>query len=93
MESGLANESVAREQVSRAFHLVVQVAKEKMGRRVIREITELEPVLEGTQQRASTLFAYDPSREAFTITGRPSRRLQDALARHGVNLDDYPQHR
>lgn len=92
MESGLT-EAVAREQVSRAFHLVVHVSKEKMGRRVIREITELEPVLEGTQQRASTLFAYDPARDAFTVTGRLSRRLQDALARYGVNLDDQPQYR
>lgn len=92
MESGLA-ENVAREQVSRAFHIVVQVAKEKMGRRVIREITELEPVLEGSQQRATTLFTYDASREAFITTGRPSRRLLEALARYGVNLDEQPQYR
>lgn len=88
MESGIP-EPVAREQVSRAFHLVVQVSREKMGRRVIREITELEPVLEGTQQRSSTLFAYDSARDAFTTVGRPSRRLLEALARYGVNLDEY----
>jgi len=92
MEAGLS-EQVARDQVSRAFHLVVQVAKEKMGRRVIREITELEPVLEGSQQRATTLFAYDPARESFVTTGRPSRRLIEALARYGVNLDEYHQYR
>jgi pilus assembly protein CpaF len=88
MESGLT-EHVAREQVSRAFHLVVQVTKERMGRRVIREITELEPVLEGNQQRSTTLFSYDPNREAFLTTGRPSRRLAEAMARYGVNLEDH----
>jgi hypothetical protein len=88
MESGVT-EQVAREQVSRAFHLVVQVGKEKMGRRVIREITELEPVLEGAQQRSSTIFAYDSSRESFVTVGRPSRRLAEAMARYGVNFDDY----
>jgi pilus assembly protein CpaF len=88
MESGVT-EAVAREQVSRAFHLVVQVTKEKMGRRVVREITELEPVLEGTQQRSTTLFAFDPSRETFVTVGRPSRRLVEAMARYGVNFDDY----
>lgn len=88
MESGVT-EQVAREQVSRAFHLVVQVGKEKMGRRVIREITELEPVLEGAQQRSSTIFSYDSSRESFVTVGRPSRRLAEAMARYGVNFDDY----
>lgn len=89
MESGVT-EAVAREQVSRAFHLVVQVSREKMGRRVVREITELEPVLEGSQQRSTTLFSYDPSREQFVTVGRPSRRLAEAVARYGVNLEDYP---
>lgn len=87
MESGVT-EAVAREQVSRAFHLVVQVSKEKMGRRVIREITELEPVLEGSQQRSTTLFSFDPAREAFVTVGRPSRRLIEAMARYGVNFED-----
>jgi pilus assembly protein CpaF len=88
MESGVT-EQVAREQVSRAFHLVIQVTKEKMGRRVIREITELEPVLEGTQQRSSTLFSYDSTRETFNTVGRPSRRIIESLARYGVNYEDY----
>jgi pilus assembly protein CpaF len=87
MESGLP-EQPAREQVSRAFHLVVQVSKEKMGRRVIREITELEPVLEGNQQRSTTLWAYDPALETFRAVSRPTRRLTEALARYGVNFDD-----
>lgn len=87
MESGLS-EDVAREQVSRAFHLVVQISKEKMGRRVIREITELEPVLEGNQQRSIKLYSYDPETEGYQQTSRPSRRLVDSLARYGVNYDD-----
>lgn len=87
MESGLP-EQVARDQVSRAFHLVVQVSKEKMGRRVVKEITELEPVLEGTQQRSVTLWQYDSETESFQAVSRPTRRLTEALARYGVNFDD-----
>ena len=89
MESGLP-EDVAREQVSRAFHLVVQVGRERFGRRVIREITELEPVLEGTQQRATELYKYDTATEGFYQESRPSRRLLESLARYGVNYDDIP---
>lgn len=85
MESGL-DEVVARDQVARAFHLVVHVSRERMGKRVIREITELEPVLEGSQQRYNPLFVYDPERETFAQVGHPTRHLQMALARHGVNL-------
>jgi pilus assembly protein CpaF len=87
MEAGLP-ETVARDMISRAFHIVIQVTREKMGRRVIREITELEPVLEGTQQRTIPLFQFDPASEAFYKVGRPSRRVTDALARYGVNYDD-----
>jgi pilus assembly protein CpaF len=90
MESGLT-EGVAREQVSRAFHLVVQLGREKMGRRVIRSITELEPVVEGTQQRYSVLYEFDTKTESFRATGtRPSRHLLEALARYGVNYDEVP---
>lgn len=87
MESGLP-ETVSRDMVSRAFHIVIQVTKEKMGRRVIREITELEPVLEGTQQRVIPLFQFDSTTETFKKVGRPSRRVTEALARYGVNFDD-----
>jgi len=89
MESGLA-EDVAREQVAQAFHLVVQVGRERMGRRVIREITQLEPVLEGNQQRWIPLYRYDSSTDSFGQVSRPSRRLIEALARYGVNYDDVP---
>jgi pilus assembly protein CpaF len=88
MESGLT-ENVAREQVSRAFHLVIQVGRERMGRRVVREILEVETgVVEGTNQRVNELFRYDQETESFIKVGRPSHRLVEALARYGVNYDD-----
>lgn len=89
MEAGLT-EDVARDQVARAFHIVVQITKERMGRRVIREITELEPVLEGSQQRANTLYVYDAASEGFYQASRPTRRLLEALGRYGVNYDEVP---
>ncbi len=85
MESGLTEE-VAREQVAQAFHLVVQISKVRMGRRVITEITELEPVREGTEQRRNTLFAYDHETASFRTISRPTKRLVDDWARYGVNL-------
>lgn len=87
MESGLT-EFVARDQVSRAFHLVIQVSKAKMGRRIISEITELEPVLEGSQQRSVTLWRFNSDTEEFEFGSRPTRRLTEALGRYGVNFDD-----
>ena len=87
MESGIS-EAVAREQVSRAFHIVVQVGRERMGRRVIREIVELEPVLEGTQQRSSVLWRFDSQSETFQMESRPTNRLVESLARYGVNFND-----
>lgn len=89
MESGLA-EDVAREQVARAFHIVVQITREKMGRRVIREITELEPVLEGTQQRTIPLYEFNLDAEAFYQLSRPTNRLIQALQRYGANYDAVP---
>jgi pilus assembly protein CpaF len=84
MESGMPEE-VAREQVSRAFQLVVHLGREKMGRRVVREITELYPVIEGTQQRNEKLFDYDPTTEAFRTRGHASQQLRIAMQRYGVN--------
>jgi pilus assembly protein CpaF len=86
MEGGITEE-VAREQVARAFHLVVQISKVKMGRRVITEITELEPVREGNEQRRNILFAYDHAAATFSQTGQPSPRLLRDWARYGVNYD------
>lgn len=84
MESGLSEE-VAREQVAQAFHLVVQISRVKLGRRVITEITELEPVREGTEQRRNELFRYDHETGQFNKTGQPSPRLLRDWARYGVN--------
>jgi pilus assembly protein CpaF len=86
MESGMP-EDVAREQVSRAFQLVVHLGREKMGRRVVREITELYPVIEGTQQRNEKLFDYDPATETFRVRGHASQQLRIAMQRYGVNYD------
>ena len=38
MIQGVGFDISRREQVSSAFHLVIQVSREKMGRRVIREM-------------------------------------------------------
>jgi pilus assembly protein CpaF len=92
MEYGL-DASVAQKQVAQAFNLVVQVGKEKMGRRVVREITELESALEGAQQRYVSLYHYDPENETFVSDGRPTQRLINALARYGVNYDAIPGQR
>lgn len=85
MESHLTEE-VARDQVAAAFHLAVHVAKVRMGRRVITEITELEPTREGTEQRRNELWKYDFKSENFIRTGSPSPRLREAMERHNVNL-------
>lgn len=87
MESGLP-EGVARSQVSQAFHLVIQVGREKMGRRVIREITELEQVLEGSVQRTIPLFRFNSSTDGFEKVSTPSRRLIESMARYGASYGD-----
>jgi pilus assembly protein CpaF len=92
MESGL-DANVSQKQVARAFNLVIQVSKEKMGRRVIREITELESALEsGGQQRSTPLYVFNPDTELFVSQGRPTRRLVTALQRYGVNYDEVTGH-
>jgi Flp pilus assembly CpaF family ATPase len=85
MESGLAEE-VAREQVSQAFHLVIQISKVRMGKRVVTEIVEVEPVREGTEQRRNVLYMYDHETGDFRKEGRPTKRLVDDWARYGVDI-------
>lgn len=93
MESGLP-EASAREQVSQAFNLVVQIAKVGMGRRRIVEISELEPVLEGTNQRITTLFRWDRNTDQFFVEQpRPTERLLRHWAQFGVNFDGHPGRR
>lgn len=89
MEANLTEE-VARDQVAQAFHLVIQVSKVRMGRRAITEITELEPVREGNEQRRNLLYAYDHAGETYHQVSRPTNRLLIAWSRYGVNYDDVP---
>lgn len=86
MESGLG-EQPAREQVSSAFNLVVQIAKVGMGRRVITEISELEPVLEGNNQRITPIYQFSHDHNMFGQVARPTHRLLHQWARNGVNYD------
>lgn len=81
-------EEVARDQVANAFHLVVQIQKVRMGRRVITEITELERVREGTEQRRTQLFTYNIDTDSFQKTGNPTKRLANTCAKYGVSLSD-----
>jgi Flp pilus assembly CpaF family ATPase len=84
MESGVTEE-VAREQVARAFHLVIQISKGKLGRRVITEISELEPVREGNEQRINTLYRFNHDTGLFETQGQPSNRLLKDWARYGTS--------
>lgn len=86
MEAGLSEE-VARDQVAQAFHLVVQISRVKMGRRVITEITELEAVREGSEQRRNPLFQYSAESDEFQVVGRPTNRLSNLWAKYGVNAE------
>lgn len=86
MEGGVAEE-VARDQVARAFHLVVQITKVRPNERRVTEISELEPVREGTEQRRNPLYAYDLASDSWIRVGTPTPRLLNTLRRHGVNPD------
>jgi pilus assembly protein CpaF len=79
-------EEVARDQVARAFNLVVQIQKMELGQRRITEITELEPTREGSEQRRNVLWQWDSATGDWVMRGRPSTRLADQLRRHNVNL-------
>lgn len=91
MEGGVAEE-VARDQVGRAFHLVVQVSRIRPGERRITEVVEVENVREGTEQRRNTLFRYDYFTDSWVREGHPSKRLLNVLAKYGVQyaVDDGP---
>lgn len=86
MEGGVSEE-VARDQVARAFHLVVQIAKIRPTERRITEITELEPVREGTEQRRNVLFRHDFHNDSWVREGHPTQRLLGMLAKYGANVD------
>ena len=87
MESGLP-EVPAREQVAQAFNVVVQLSKVQMNRRVISEITFMEPVIEGgSNQRLTQLWVYNPATGSheFKTTGLPEKLVMH-WAKHGVNI-------
>jgi pilus assembly protein CpaF len=90
MESGMTEE-VARDQVSQAFHLAIQIQQVKLGRRVVTEIVELESVREGGEQRRNDLWRYDFASDSYVQVGSPSPRLKAALERNNVNYMD-PNH-
>lgn len=84
MEGGISEE-VARDQVARAFHLVVQISQVRPNERRVTEITELEPVREGNEQRRNFLFRYDYFEDTWIREGHPTSRLLQILAKNGVN--------
>lgn len=87
VEAGLPVDS-AREQIARAFDLIVQISRVKMGRRVIWEITELESVQEGTEVRRNPLFRYNQETEHFEMVGQPTPTLMYKWQRYGVNIGE-----
>lgn len=88
MEAGVS-EQVAREQVSQAFSVVVQMGRGPFGRRIISEIVEIEPVSEGNVPRQNSLYRYDHDTDTFVQTGSPSTRLTNYWKiRGGVNYYD-----
>ncbi len=90
MENGITEE-VAAEQVARAFDLVVQVKRVRPDRRVVREITQLEPVREGREQRRNTLFTYDTHSDQFYKEGQVTgETLHEKFYRHGVPASELP---
>jgi pilus assembly protein CpaF len=84
MEGGVAEE-VARDQVARAFDLVVQISRVRPTERRITEITELESVREGAEQRRNTLYRYDIATGRWHAENPPTPQLREKLRRNGVN--------
>lgn len=90
MEAGVP-EDVARDHVSRAFHLVVQISKTRMQRRVITEVIYQEPVMEGKTQRYVPLWAFNHTsgQHEYVATSLPPRLLEH-WAINGANWDATP---
>lgn len=89
MEAGIV-EDVARKSVKFGFQLVVQIKKVSPTRRVITEITELEPVTEQGAQRVNRLWEYDSASENWRAREKPGKNIRDIMAEFGVQADDYP---
>lgn len=88
MEAGV-DEDVARDQIVRAFDLIVHIKKVRHDRRVVAEITEVESVVEAKNVRMNTLWEYDPGTDMFLLKEHPTPELQRKLARYGVNFRDH----
>jgi pilus assembly protein CpaF len=85
-EAGVPHE-VARDRIANAFHLSVQISRGPMGQRLITEITELEPVTEGSEQRRNPLFAYDWERGVHVPVQLPTPNIIRQMQRYGVNYN------
>ena len=82
LETGMPEEA-ARDNVAQAFHIVIHIARISPTRRVITEIVELMPTREGgTEQRQSTLYAYDYQTDTWHAKEQPSERLARHLHRY-----------
>jgi len=84
MEGGVSEE-VARDQVARAFQLVIQVGLIRPGVRRVMEITELESVREGVEQRRNRLWVYRHDQDTWEKVGFPTKHLVTAVSRYGVS--------
>lgn len=87
MEGGVV-EDVARDQVMRAFDIVIQINKVRPDQRVITEITQLEAVREGKTQRLNTIFEYDHESGGFAYRADPTKMMLRKLEKYGVDQTD-----
>lgn len=78
-------EPQAASMVAHAFDLVVHIEQVQPDRRVVTEITELQPVREALEQRRQPLYQYDWQHDAWSHVGQPSPLLQRKLYAEGAN--------
>lgn len=84
MESGVT-EDVARDNIVRAFDVIVHITKASYDRRVIAAISEVESAIEGKKVRMTPLFEYNYETDGFLHVGDPTPELERKLQRYGVN--------
>ncbi len=88
MEAGV-DEDVARDQIVRAFDLLVHIKKVRYDRRVVAEITEVESVVEAKNVRLTNLWEYAYNTDSFMVLDSPTPEMQRKLFQYGVNLRDH----
>lgn len=86
-EAGV-DQAVARDQIMRAFDIIIHIKKVSFNRRVVAEITEVGNVAEGDNVRLTNLWEYNAENDAFLQIDSPTPELQRKLHRYGVNLRD-----